>query len=204
MLSSRNDPCGSRGRGTDSSLAPCGLQHHRGLTEPRWGALAEMDNSMRHMERQFRDLHRWMDSAWRDVGREIGFHNLFSYPLDMDPEALVNDVMRPQIVDDEEGKKKYRLNIHLGDNFPPENIRVGLKDRVMTIQAKMEQKSDDGNSRVYREVSRKFTLPENLDVKEVKSVMEPNGILKVEAPMPQQALTQAEPPQSMEIPIHLE
>ncbi|CAG7730719.1 unnamed protein product [Allacma fusca] len=98
-------------------------------------------------------------------------------------------------------QQKYCLNVRVG-NFSPENVKISLKDRVMTIEAKTEEKSEDGNRRVYQEVSRQFTLPENVDLKEVKSILTPEGVLKIEAPLPQQALP--EPPKPQEIPIHLE
>jgi len=142
--------------------------------ERSWHPLGVLDNSMRELGQQFRDLEREM----KEYGR-----------------------MEPEIVEDGDACK-YRLNFYMGKNFSPENIKVTLKDRVMKIEAKKEQKSDDGNSRVYEEVSRLFTIPEKVDLKEVKSVLTPDGILKVEAALPKEALP--EPPKPQEIPILME
>ena len=150
--------------------------------------LAALQNSFRHLDSQFGHMERDLNSLLREYsGGALQGAQGFG--------------IRPEIV--EEGEtKKYRLNVHVGENFSPENVKVSLKDRVMTVEAKNEQKSEDGNSRFYQEVSRSFTLPENIDLKEVRSVLTPEGVLKIEAPLPQEALP--EPPKPKEIPIHLE
>ena len=100
------------------------------------------------------------------------------------------DVLSPAVVSHVEGTEggdgKYVVNVPLGKNIGPDDLKVGVKDNVMTIEAKKEQKSEDGNCRMYQEYVRKFTLPPNVNAKEVKSVLTPEGYLKVEAPMPKQ------------------
>ncbi|CAG7836932.1 unnamed protein product [Allacma fusca] len=95
--------------------------------------------------------------------------------------------------------RKYALNIHLGGHVAPEDVKVSLKDHVMTVEAKKEFTSDDGNARMYQEFMRKFTIPDNVEMKEVKSVLTPEGYLKIEAPLPQEALP--EPKKAQAIPI---
>jgi len=99
-------------------------------------------------------------------------------------------------------KDMFRLNILMGKTFKPEDIKVSLKDRMLTVEAKREQTSEDGTHRYYEEVSRRFTLPEEADLKELKSVFTPNGLLKLEAPVTPKALP--EPPKPVEIPINME
>ena len=106
---------------------------------------------------------------------------------------------------EDQGTGNYVMNIPLGTDVGPEDVKVSLKDHVMTIEAKKEQKSEDGNCRVYQEYTRKFTLPKAIDMKEVKSTLTPEGYLKIEAPLPkppQEALP--EPPKPKAIPIQLE
>jgi len=146
--------------------------------------IAVLENSFRDMDNQFRQLRREMDSVFRSL---LGLDQV---ALDFKPEVVT-----------EGDKKKYYLNVPVG-RFRPENVKVSVKDRVMTVEAKVEEKSEDGKRRFYQEVSRQFTLPENVDLKEVKSLLTPEGVLKVEAPLPLEALP--EPPKPQEIPIHLE
>jgi len=99
---------------------------------------------------------------------------------------------------------KYTMNIPLGGNIGPEDLKVSLKEedgfKTMEIQAKKEHKSEDGKQRYYYEMSRKISLPQHLDTAQVKSVLTPEGFLRIEAPLPappaQQQIEQAK-----EIPI---
>ncbi|CAG7717705.1 unnamed protein product [Allacma fusca] len=109
--------------------------------------------------------------------------------------------LQPEIVT-EGDKKKYRLSIHMGSNFKPEDVKVSVKDGVVTIHGKKESKSEDGNSHFYQEVTRKFTFPANLDMKKINSSLTPDGVLKIEALLPPKAFP--EPPKSTNIPVHLE
>ena len=63
-----------------------------------------------------------------------------------------------QVEGDETTPGKYTMNIPLGRNIGPEDVKVSLKDqeglKVMTVEAKKERKSPDGNSRVYQEYMR--------------------------------------------------
>ena len=53
----------------------------------------------------------------------------------------------------------------------------------MTVEAKMEQTGKDG-SRLYQEMSRKFTLPEDVDVEKLKSLFSAEDcFLTIEAPL---------------------
>ena len=49
------------------------------------------------------------------------------------------------------------------------------------VKAKLEQKGD--NSRLYQEWANKFTLPEEADISQLKSVLDGKGILRIETPM---------------------
>ena len=52
----------------------------------------------------------------------------------------------------------------------------------LTIDARMEQTGSDGN-RIYQEVSRKLSLPEDVDLNNLKSLFSAaDGVLTIEAP----------------------
>jgi len=152
--------------------------------------LSALEETARDMDRQCSQLERHMNSARRE---ELQSGNTGSGQLSLG--------LQPEIVT-EGDEKKYRLNIHMGQNFAPEDLKVNLKDGVVTVHGKKEQNSEDGNSRFYQEVTRKFTLPSNLEMNQVKSSLTPGGILKIEAPLPQAALP--EPPKATAIPIKME
>ena len=56
------------------------------------------------------------------------------------------------------------------------------------VHAKHEENTD-GNS-VFREYNREFLLPSGTDPESIKSSLSKDGILTVEAPLPQPAITQ--------------
>lgn len=151
--------------------------------------VGHMEHTKRDIDRQFMRMEHAMSSAFRD----IGFPRWHSILSDIDHES-------PEIVN-EGNHKTYRLNLHMGEDFEPENIKVKLRHHQMTVEAKSEHKSEDGHSRVYHEVSKKFQLPDNVDVRDVKSTLETDGCLTIEAPLPQLAI---EPKKPKEIPVFLD
>jgi len=142
---------------------------------------------MRDMDRTFQRMERDFDRLFR---------NEFARPWGIRPGIESELVSEGQ-------PSKYTLNVNVGEQFKPEDVHISLKDRVLTIEAKGEHTSEDGSSRLYQEISRKFTLPDNVDVKELKSVLSPDGILRIEAPLPQ-AETQQKLAEPKEIPIKQE
>nr|AJP36906.1 heat shock protein 19.8 [Oxya chinensis] len=73
----------------------------------------------------------------------------------------------------------FRYDIDV-EGFKPEEIQVSLKDRVLTLSAKMDRTSEDG-SRFYQEIVRQVTIPEKVKIEELKSYIH-DGVLSVEAP----------------------
>ena len=59
-------------------------------------------------------------------------------------------------------------------------MQVILFTNQVTVEAKMEHKSH--NTRFYQEWSNKYTLPEEADTAKIKSVLDHEGILRIEAP----------------------
>jgi len=196
-----NAPLYGRG-GNDKS----GTRQQRQRTSPYWSPesqLAHLDDRMFDMGNDLADF--------RSALTRLGFDSEFGRRPNVNWSWL--DILSPSVESHAEGGTvenpnqpgKYTMNVPLCDSIAPEDLKVSLKDHVMTIEAKKETKSKDGNSRVYQEFMKKFTLPPNVDMKEVKSVLTPEGYLKIEAPLPIQALSEPEPPQkkqALEIPIH--
>jgi len=189
-------------------------------------------NSPRRVPRGWNQLINWEDAAQeqygdklghdleRDIGevfKALGFEVVPEKKPKTDPtkvegeEAQKSDETKETLAVEQaqkEGqqvatsKDMFRLNILMGKAFKPEDIKVSLKDRKLTVEAKREQTSEDGTHRYYEEVSRSFTLPEEAELKELKSVFTPNGVLKLEAPVTPKALP--EPPKPVQIPISME
>jgi HSP20 family molecular chaperone IbpA len=73
----------------------------------------------------------------------------------------------------------YRINVDV-DGFKPEEITISLKENILTIQAKMERKAEDG-SKFQQEFTRELSLPENVDPTSLKSFLGNDGVLNIEA-----------------------
>lgn len=126
-----------------------------------------------------RDMDRRMEKFERDF---------FRSPL---------SVITPRFIPvDRQGMAKdlYRVNIDV-QGFKPEDIKISLKDNVMKIEAQMDRTAEDG-SRIQQSIIREFTVPENVDISTVKSLLHDGGILSIEA-----GLDNGKQPQPQAIPI---
>ncbi|CAD6192672.1 unnamed protein product [Caenorhabditis auriculariae] len=74
--------------------------------------------------------------------------------------------------------KKYVMQIDVPD-FRPEEIKVNLDGRKLTVEGKHESHSEHGSSN--RSFSRSFMLPEDVDIDALKSSLA-NGKLSIEGP----------------------
>jgi HSP20 family molecular chaperone IbpA len=96
---------------------------------------------------------------------------------------------------------KFTVSIPLGKHVKPEDLKVTIKDRELIVDVKTESKSEDGSSRLYQELTKKIPMPEEVMVDQVKTVLTPEGVLKIEAPLPQAGPAK---PQSVEIPVRMD
>merc|ERR1711915_984787 len=84
------------------------------------------------------------------------------------------------------GGKELKLRFDVRE-YTPEEIMVKTVDNKLLVHAKHEENTD-GNS-VFREYNREFLLPSGTDPESIKSSLSKDGILTVEAPLPQPAIT---------------
>ncbi|TRY63741.1 hypothetical protein TCAL_04918 [Tigriopus californicus] len=146
----------------------------------KWDPLSVTGSLVRDMERNITRMEREMDRFWG--GQRSG--SLPSFTL----------VPPVQHLSQDDGKYRLQLDLH---GFKPEDVKINLQERSLQIEAKLEQKDEDG-SRHYQEITRCYTIPENVDIDHLKSVLKADGILSIEAP-----LKANEPPkdENHEIPI---
>lgn len=131
-----------------------------------WDPFSEMQTSVREMERNFQRLERDMDNMWNRVGLQ-GFFPTFARRIPLQTTGQSGNT--------------HKIDLDL-TGYKPEDVKVTLKDRVVTVDAKLEEIGSDG-SRLYQETSRKFTLPEEVDIESLKSLFSTeDGILTIEAP----------------------
>jgi len=118
------------------------------------------------------------------------------------PFDFLNSSLEHYVEGNEKEPGKYIMNVPLGKNIGPQDLKVNLKDNIVSIEAKKDRHSDDNTCRVYQEYSRKFTLPPHVNMKEVTSTLTPDGYLKFEAPVPLEHQRRLrEPKKPVHIPI---
>jgi len=123
-------------------------------------------------------------------------HDSSIWPFE--PDRLLFAV--PEIINGVDGKRLYKLQIPVGKNFVPDNVKVVLKlqDFTLTISAVHDEQSADGLQRMHREVKRQIMLPDYIDLDKVSTSLGDDGVLCLEAPV----LPDMEPPMLVkEIPI---
>ena len=75
-------------------------------------------------------------------------------------------------------------------------MRIKTQNNTLTVHAKHENKSE--NSTILREYHRQFTLPEGIETERMTSLLSPDGVLTIEAPLPT-STAQEETPKSIPI-----
>ena len=67
--------------------------------------------------------------------------------------------------------------------YRPDEIRINVdQNNMLTVEAKHEEKSDDGSKHVSRQFTRKYTLPQNCRADNVLSNLSSDGVLMITAP----------------------
>nr|CDJ80485.1 Heat shock protein Hsp20 domain containing protein [Haemonchus contortus] len=101
---------------------------------------------------------------------------LFPYWTEADQSVLHVANETQQMVDDD---KKFAVSLDVSQ-FRPEELNVNVEGRELTIEGKQEHKSE--NSAIYRSFTRKWLLPENVDLEAIRTQLDDKGHLSVEAP----------------------
>jgi len=130
----------------------------------------------------FSEVQRSVDRIWRDFDR---FTPLF-------PRILGNSRSVP-VETNVDGQRVYKIEIDLPD-FKPEDINVSIKDGVVSITAKREFESD--GCKQSREYQYQYSLPAEANIEKIRSLIDGNGLLTIEAPLPA-----VKEPELKEIPI---
>ncbi|KDR22816.1 stress-induced protein 1-like [Zootermopsis nevadensis] len=113
----------------------------------------------------FRDLDRTFERLERDFIEHFPFRRFFPRSIPIQGVVQSGDL--------------YRINIDV-DGFKPEEISISLKENIITIQAKMERKAEDGN-KLQQEFTREMSLPDNVDLSSLKTFLGIDGVLNIEA-----------------------
>ena len=93
-------------------------------------------------------------------------------------------------------KEKFQVQLDV-QQFKPEEIEVKVTDRCVVVSAKHEEKKDE-HGWISRQFVRKYLIPEQCDIDQVKSNLSSDGVLTIVAPRKEQPKLQGEKPVKIE------
>jgi crystallin alpha B len=94
--------------------------------------------------------------------------------------------------------EKDKFEIHLDvSQFKPEEVKLRTEGNQVIIEGKHEERPDE-HGFISRQFSRKYMLPKDVDMTQLKSTLSHDGTLSIAAPKQALAL-----PQMREIPIQM-
>lgn len=94
----------------------------------------------------------------------------------------------------------FRVDLNV-DGFQPKDLNVSVKEDMLTITGKHEEKSEDGSRFTSRQFTRSYRLPETAQLDQMKSSLAADGrTLRISAPVLKPAIEQGE---RKEVPIQI-
>nr|CDJ87951.1 Heat shock protein Hsp20 domain containing protein [Haemonchus contortus] len=87
-------------------------------------------------------------------------------------------------VSDDGSKLAISLDV---SKFKPDELKVNIDGRILTVEGKQEVK--EGSSYTSRSFLRQWTVPEGVDVEQIRSTLSDNGHLAIEVPKAKPAIT---------------
>uniref|UniRef100_A0A7I4XTE2 SHSP domain-containing protein n=1 Tax=Haemonchus contortus TaxID=6289 RepID=A0A7I4XTE2_HAECO len=87
-------------------------------------------------------------------------------------------------VSDDGSKLAISLDV---SKFKPDELKVNLDGRTLTVEGKQEVK--EGSSYTSRSFLRQWTVPEGVDVEQIRSSLTEDGHLAIEVPKTKPAIT---------------
>ncbi|MFH4974148.1 hypothetical protein AB6A40_000857 [Gnathostoma spinigerum] len=95
--------------------------------------------------------------------------------------------LKSPLIKDESDGKTLRLRFDVAQ-YKPEEVTVKTVDNRLLVHAKHEEKSPQRT--VFREYNQEFLLPRGTNPELISSTLSTDGVLTVEAPLPQLAIAQ--------------
>ncbi|XP_020513005.1 heat shock protein beta-1 [Labrus bergylta] len=86
------------------------------------------------------------------------------------------------------GQDSWRIKLDV-NHFSPEEITISTKEGYLQISGNHEEKQDEHGS-VSRCFTRKYKLPQGVDLQHISSSLSGDGVLSVEAPTPGTSLSE--------------
>ncbi|XP_044748131.1 protein lethal(2)essential for life-like [Coccinella septempunctata] len=126
------------------------------------------------------------DNMWDNFGKEMKAMqeemNRFQEAMFSRAFTSPHGFTTPLIQDAGNGRQELKLRFDVSQ-YTPEEIEVRTENNHLLVHAKHEE--NDGTKRVYREYNQQFMLPQGISPDSVQSNLSADGVLTVQAPIPQ-------------------
>ena len=66
--------------------------------------------------------------------------------------------------------------------YKPDELKVNVEQNTLTVEAKHEEKSEDGRNFVSKQFCRRYSLPRDCKREQVASNLSADGVLVISAP----------------------
>ncbi|KAF4113246.1 heat shock protein, alpha-crystallin-related, b15 [Onychostoma macrolepis] len=185
---------------------PRPLFHRNGCWNPRQektqNLLNQNTNLLSFLEP---DEVSWIDSARKSLGTStwpgsIRLPLFSSLCKEIPPKSctgLEGCVSEPVC---EQMKGQHNWNVCLDVSpFSPEEMSIKTKEGYLEITGNHEERQEN-HRWISRSFTRKYKLPADIDLRQISSMLSPDGILSVEAPLPGSNINL---PGEIVIPIHM-
>ncbi|KAL3266063.1 hypothetical protein HHI36_010250 [Cryptolaemus montrouzieri] len=130
-------------------------------------------------------LNHEFNNIWKNFGNQMTrmqeemskFHDAIQNRLFASPHGFTTPLIQ------ENGNQK-QLSLRFDvSQYRPEEIEVRTENNHLLVHARHEE--NDGNRRVCREYNQQFLLPHGVSPEYVRSNLSADGVLTVEAPIPE-------------------
>ncbi|XP_014667530.1 PREDICTED: heat shock protein Hsp-16.48/Hsp-16.49-like [Priapulus caudatus] len=142
------------------------------IVDEPWGSSAStvMHDFDRDMQRFYDNMRRFQNDVNQTQRRQASGMNMQPFARE--------GVMTRDVVE-EGGQKKLQMHFDVR-NYRPEEIKVQVDGNMLKVCASHEEKTENGE--IFRQFSRQFTVPDNVNPEALKSMLTPEGVLNIEAP----------------------
>ncbi|XP_025423103.1 alpha-crystallin A chain-like [Sipha flava] len=77
-------------------------------------------------------------------------------------------------------KNNFKVNLDV-QQFKPEEVSVKVADGYVVVEGKHEERSDE-HGYISRQFTRRYKVPDNVDMNSIKSTLSSDGVLSIGAP----------------------
>ncbi|KAF7206603.1 heat shock protein beta-1 [Nothobranchius furzeri] len=162
---------------------------------PSWDPLRDWHHSSRIFDQIFgmpallEDFPTFPSSRWPGylrpsiLGTDIMMPHSHMYPGQMlaQQARALSRQMGSGVSEIKQTQDSWKVSLDV-NHFSPEELVVKMKDGVVEISGKHEERKDE-HGFISRSFTRKYTLPPTATFEKVTSSLSPEGILTVEAPL---------------------